>query len=515
MNHNEKRLVPNGKMPAIQLHQMAAQAWSEGRRSEAIDILESILQEHPDNAWIMGEMGGLLVEMGRRGAGSALLGMACIMEQQVNLEDWRHWSTLGSTFEALERRDLAERAFENAVRVDPNVSEVYDQWSGVYVNAGQPQRCVELARKALSLKPGNKVAMKHLSLGLLELGQWEEAWPMMEARKDIKDYTRPKYDLPEWRGEEVDTLIVHGEQGIGDELMYASLVKRIRHLARRMIVEVTPRLVPLIRRSLAQIDCEVYGSMDEVANNGGLDQVKTKDDNAKLSFIRIEGAPDSGMAKPAIVACASIPGILNLRRDQARSDGFLLPDAARVNYWSERLRLIAGNRPIIGLAWEGGVRKTHKRVRNPPFALFEKLVADHGDKALFVSVQYTHGEIENKRLAGTVHFQQAIDDLDEQAALVSACDMIASVPQTVVHIAGAMAVPTVAIVSSCPRWDFCSADDTMPWWSSVKLVYQHSDDWPTAFARFEEAVLRRAGIPRERIKHEVSDASQAVLPAAQ
>jgi tetratricopeptide (TPR) repeat protein len=192
------------------LHQLAAREYHAGNKGRAVDILEGAIQDHPTNAWLIGEMGGILVDMGRKGVGQALLTLACSMEKEKGAEDWRHWSTLGSTRESLEFRELAEQAFEEALRVDPNQSDIWDQWSGVYVNNGNPERCAELARKSLELNPNNPIAKKHLSLALLELGQWCEAWPLMEARKLIRDYQRPVYNLPQWKGQEVDTLIIHG-----------------------------------------------------------------------------------------------------------------------------------------------------------------------------------------------------------------------------------------------------------------------------------------------------------------
>jgi ADP-heptose:LPS heptosyltransferase len=117
----------------------------------------------------------------------------------------------------------------------------------------------------------------------------------------------------------------------------------------------------------------------------------------------------------------------------------------------------------------------------------------------WVSVQYTHGEVLNKTMPGTLHYQQAVDDLDEQAALLSALDLLVSVPQTAVHIAGAMAVPTIALVSSKPRWDFCSATDEMPWWESVRMIQQADQDWPQVFELLDGHLAKRFATKRNVI----------------
>ena len=481
--------LTDGKTTAIEMHQAAANAFASGDKGKAVDILESALQIWPNNAWLIGELGGVLIELNRKGAGIAMLTLACSLQKEKGVEDWRHWSTLGSALESIEQRDLARQAFDEAIRVDPNQSDIWDQISGTYVNDGQPDMCITAARKALDLRPDNAIAKKHLALGLLEKGEWAEAWPHMEARKQVRDYTRPKYDMPDWHGEHVDTLIVHGEQGIGDEIMYLSLVHRFRGKAKRLICEVTPRLVALMRRSLGELGVEVYASLAEVAANGGMDIKDVEPKQVHSSGIDLSHIAIAGDRKPSIVSCASLPYVLAIGRTQVRSSGYLMADPVRVNYWREKLLTEAKGRPIVGIAWEGGVRKTHKKVRNPPFELWQPLVGD--TRYCWVSVQYTHGEIANKAMPGTLHYQQAIDDLDEQAALISALDMLVSVPQTAVHIAGALGVPTLAVVSSKPRWDFCSPDTDMPWWQSVQMIKQSGDDWSAVFAQLTEMLERR------------------------
>ena len=480
-------------MDIADLYQQARNAYHSGSKegkARAIDILESVLQEHPTNGFIIGEMGGILVDMGRRGIGSALLQLACSMEKDrgPDAEDWRHWSTLASCLEHLEHRDMARAAFEEALRVNPDVSDIYDQLSGTYVNAGEPEKCIAYAKKALELNPNNVIAKKHLGLGYLEAGNWPDGWAMLEYRKQVPDYTRPKYPIPEWKGEPVDTLIIHGEQGVGDEVMYLSLIMRIRGLVKRLVVEVTPRLVPLIRRSLG---CEVYGSMDEVAANGIVPRQQTAVD---LSHISIAGADEP---TTAIISCASLPNVLGLERHQARSAGYVMPDPIRVDYWREKMAAEAGGKPIVGITWEGGVRKTHKKVRNPPFEMMRKFVADHPEYC-WVSLQYTHGDTVNKSMPGALHFQQALDDFDEQAALLSALDLLVSVPQTAVHIAGAMSVPVITLVSKCPRWDFCSPNEEMPWWQSVRMIKQ-TGDWEAVFTQLDGLLSRRFATKRNVI----------------
>ena len=88
---------------------------------------------------------------------------------------------------------------------------------------------------------------------LLQQGEFDEGWREYEWRWAAADGPQPRATaLPTWQGESLagKTLLVWGEQGVGDEIMFASCVAEVAEMAEHCILECSPRLTGLFRRSL-------------------------------------------------------------------------------------------------------------------------------------------------------------------------------------------------------------------------------------------------------------------------
>jgi ADP-heptose:LPS heptosyltransferase len=70
------------------------------------------------------------------------------------------------------------------------------------------------------------------------------------------------------------------------------------------------------------------------------------------------------------------------------------------------------------------------------------------------------------------HWQDAIDDYDETAALVCALDGVLSVCTAVVHLAGALGRPVWVLAPSVTEWRYLDKGSTMPWYPSVHIIRQ-------------------------------------------
>jgi hypothetical protein len=135
----------------------------------------------------------------------------------------------------------------------------------------------------------------------------------------------------------------------------------------------------------------------------------------------------------------------------------------------------------VGISWKGGTASTWGQLRS--IALAELLPFLRREDAVFVSLQYGASSTEIEALLQVAgmrvhHWQEAIDDYDETAALVSALDLVISVQTAVVHLAGALGKPVWAMVPAVAEWRYLQSGDTMPWYPSVRLFRQsRADDW--------------------------------------
>ena len=265
---------------------------------------------------------------------------------------------------------------------------------------------------------------------------------------------------------------MYGEQGLGDEIMFASCVPELMARVGRCVIECSPKLEKLFRRSFAP--ATVYGGPQTA------------------------GAPAWLPLAPPIdrqIAMGSLP--LHLRRTRAefpRRSHYLQADPARIAHWKARLGR-SGSRLHIGISWRGGTSQTHRDRRS--FDLEQLLPLLRLPGMRFISLQYTDCRDELARLESshgvTVdHWQEAIADYDETAALVSALDGVVSVQTALVHLAGALGRPVWAMVPAVPEWRYLHRGEELPWYASLRVLRQPvAGDW-TAVIERATGELRRA-----------------------
>ncbi len=156
-------------------------------------------------------------------------------------------------------------------------------------------------------------------------------------------------------------------------------------------------------------------------------------------------------------------------------NGYLTADPGRVSAW-RRQQLHEGP-PLDSSALRGAAacRTRGARFRSIPLSDFARLL--HVPNTEFVSLQHDddgRGARELANAAGApVHsFPSALADLDETAALIKSLDCVVTVCSSVVHLAGALATPTLVLTPRIPEWRYLAAGATMPWYPAVRLIRQ-------------------------------------------
>lgn len=341
-----------------------------------------------------------------------------------------------------------------ALAMRPSDAEVHDLSGSAYQELGRLEEAIAEYDRALELRPDYASALLHRGLARLLLGEFAGGWDGYEARKLSAESSVPPRRFPEWNGSPLGgrTLLVRREQGLGDEIMFASMLPELVRAAGRCIVECEPRLQKLFSRSFPQ--ATVFPALPD----------------------RSLPPRIAGMAVDAECAAGSLARHLRPSAERFPKDpGYLKADAGRVAYWRARLAE-KGSGLAVGISWTGGVRKTRQAVRSLP--LLDWLPLLRVPHARFVSLQYTPdatGEVAALREAHGIavdHWPEAIEDYDETAALVCALDLVVSVCTSVVHLGGALGRPVWVLAPYSPEWRYGFTGPTMPWYSSVRVYRQ-------------------------------------------
>ena len=384
---------------------------------------------------------------------------------------------LGTVFQAQVRLDEAIAQYRRALALGAKKDAVFYNIALATEFKGDFKGALEGYGEVLRANPDYVEARWNKSLLHLMLREYGEGWGEYECRLSPLRRLRPKrpYTQPRWEGRRdlPGAVLVWGEQGLGDEVLYARMAGELVDAGMDVVCEVEPRLVPLLQRSWPKM--------------------------------RVVPSPSQGKASdPATSApeiAAQIPmGSLGqfLRPDLAAfptSASYLRADEARAARYRQQVQ--ARSPPgdfVVGISWSS---------KNPDIGLHKSIALKDWAPILqtpgisFVDLQYgdtAQERLEAEKVLG-VQVQHLPEpdlfrDIDGVAALLAACDLVITVSNTTAHIAGALGVPTwVLLPRGTGKLWYWGTAETTPWYPSARLFRQETaGDWSGVIAAVAEAL---------------------------
>jgi tetratricopeptide (TPR) repeat protein len=423
-----------------------------GSLEEALVHLRIAYRLEPDLENALRNLVAALVESDRCEEALALAGEAAAR----NPAEYDAQFCLGLAHQKLHDPEKALASYESASRLRANDPELHDNRGTALLELGRLDEAIASYDRALALRPEFALPAFHRALTRLLRGDFREGWDQYELRKLDRHYPGQPDLWPSWEGSPLagQTLLISREQGLGDEIMFASCLPQLMGMARHCIVECEPRLLGIFRRSFP--GATVYAT---AADGGMPDEIRA----LKPDFVTPAG---------------SVPRFIRRNAGEfPRHQGYLRADPERIARWRARLAQL-GPQLKVGVSWAGGVRKTRRVLRSVALDHWLPILGTPGVR--FVSLQYTTGaeqqvaELRERHGVPMEHWAEAIHDYEETAALVCALDLVLSVCTAVVHLGGALARPVWVMAPYSPEWRYGFSGDTMPWYPSVKLFRQSS-----------------------------------------
>jgi tetratricopeptide (TPR) repeat protein len=380
------------------------------------------------------------------------------------------WHNLGKCCMDLRHNDNAERAWKEAVRLDPKRAVSWDGLGVVALRRGDFAKTIEYCDKALALEPNMMDSMVNRGMAYLAFRRWEEGWEgyrqNLGLNKDRKE--RIYGDEGRWDGTRGLNIACYGEQGIGDELTFASIIPELIRDSASVVVECDRRIEGLLKRSLP---CEVYGT-------------RYKEEKAWLNGTRFD----------ARVAMGDLPKFYRKTTGSFPRVPYLKASPEMRLQWRALLDSL-GRKPKIGLAWTGGINETGKERRS---IKLEQLLPILKQDADFISLQYLDPTEELEQLEETHgikvhHWSWAhAQDYDQTAALVAELDLVITVTTTVALTAGALGKECWVLVPERPIWMYCTEGE-FPWFDLT--LFRQNGKWPIEqiAAKLKEKYDRPAG----------------------
>jgi Flp pilus assembly protein TadD len=443
-----------------------------GHFREAEETHRLSLEQDPDLAVSHSNYAGTLISLGNYAEAENAARRSIAINPRLSAGH----VALASALMELGRLEEARAALDQARQLEPEHPHVLATLAKLVMTFdGDFAASEQLLERAKTQAPEDANIRVRLARVLLSQYRFAQGWEEYEWRKRQagRSIVYTKFPYPEWDGEALEgkAAVVNNEQGLGDEIMFASCIADIAPRLRRCAIFCSRRLEPLFKRSFAS--AEVYagshlGSDDPFPNLEGIDYQ---------------------------IAAASLPRVY--RRCAAGfpcHDGYLRADPGKIARWQERVAAL-GPGLKVGLSWKGGTPLTDQVRRTLTLERLEPVLQLSGLK--WVSLQYgdCKAELEHYGRRSRIqisHWQEAVDDLDETAALMCALDLRISVCNTQVHLSGGLGREVWVLAPLTPDWRYGVSGERMLWYPAARMFRQpNASDWETPIAALAEALAAR------------------------
>lgn len=428
---------------------------NEPERAER--IASDLLNQNPRDTEALFAFGMVMLVCERFGIANAMF--ARVME--LVPQQWEAQVNYALTLISMNEFEESERILQQVLKRIPDSTSALNNLALLEVCMARPDKAIEYAQRSIDLKRDQPEPWETLGYANLMCGRFREGWVGYEAMLNAHKYrmVKPLGNEPYWKGEKGGRLYVKGEQGVGDEVSFASILTDAAR-DNEVILDCDPKLAGLFRRSFPGI--EVHGTRRNPK--------KPWKDWRQIDY-----------------GCLIGSLAFHYRSDEKAFSGqpYLVADPERRVQWRALLDSLPGKK--VGIAWTGGLNSTFTQRRS--LSLEALLPILRTEDISWVSLQYRDptGEISRFSRRNGIkvhHWARAAEseDYDEQAALVSELDAVVSVTTAVVHLCGALGKQAFVLVPSKPRWFYQLSGATLPWYESVRL-YRQSDRWPMESVR--------------------------------
>ena len=432
-------------------------AWSllqQGKNlDQALEHVDQALVTAPDHVRSMVVKERLAFAMGNVAMQEAMQAQLLEKARHGAVEDIRHIKEL---YLWSEETKEATRYLKEYLVAHPDDSEAESALLQMIMSDGDFAGAQPIIEKLVAQMPDKIQLQMSLYLNLFRLGEFDRALPGMECRWG-RDLAGGKLDfpVPEWKGEEIrdGKLVIYGEQGVGDHVMYAGHMIPARTRANHIAFEISPRQSSLFQRSFPDFEVIERGALP---TNWRMDEVRAKIAAGDLAYVMGEDF-------------RNLPG----------REGFLIPHPNLLRKLRKKYQAHFPGKLLVGISWRSGNRDS---AATRSLELENWLPILKNANCGFVSLQYgdVARDIEDMSELGIdVLMDPSIEpmgNMDPFAAQVAAMDIVVSVDNSTIHYAAGLGKPVWAMLPINCDWRWLTDGDKSIWYDSLRLLRQRKGD---------------------------------------
>lgn len=426
-------------------------------------LLKKSLAEHQDNLDYIICLVKTLFELHRYEETAQLLDQALSFNPE-NIQVLFHLAT------SLTNRCLYQEALQTIKKLQTN-GQSHPYHAAVLRCLGRFDEALAELNVQLANQPNNPSFRLQRAVLNLALENFDVGWDDYNYRNLNLNTKFRMLPFPIWNVQPLEgkKIIVLAEQGLGDQIMFASCIPDLLQLKpASVVIEANARVAKTLSRSFPSV--QILPSLLE-PNMTWANQFPDID-----YFVPLADLPCRFRR-----CISAFPA----------HSGYIIADPTRVEHWRSILES-CGHGPYFGLSWRGGTEQTSKVIRS--FTPQTFLPLSSNIEATWVCLQY--GDVQDEVLAMNTttmplqYWKEAISDLDEFAALICALDGVVTACNTTVHIAGALGKPVWVLAPRIPEWRYGLRNIQLPWYPSSHIIRQsHDHNWTEPINKVKEKLI--------------------------
>jgi tetratricopeptide (TPR) repeat protein len=426
------------------------------RYSEALKSYQSALALVPDDVEVLTNHGIVLHELDRAEEALASYDRAlAIAPDFVEALNNR-----GNVLRQLNRPAEALASCDRALAAKPDHLEAWNNRGLALQSLNRNVEALASYERALRINPDHADANWLRCLCRLLLGDFERGWKEYEWRWDNYVSARRTFSRPLWLGREDirgKTILLYGEQGLGDTIQFARYVEMAAQRGAHVILEV--------QRPLKGLLSGLRGAQ-QVLRSG--DPLPEFDYQCPLLSLPLAFGTTVATVPSRVPYLAAAPEL--------------------VATWHARLGRSPGRNDFkIGICWQGLPVKRVDWGRSIPLREFFPLSQLQGVR--LISLQKNYGLDQLDGLPAGMKVEMLGDEFDagenafvDTAAVMENLDLIITCDTSVAHLAGALGRPVWLALKYAPDWRWMLDRNDSPWYPSMRIFRQSAaEDWRGVF----------------------------------
>lgn len=423
-------------------------ASSRGNYSDAMRLIDSAIDADKGNEAAHSVKGDIQQRLGMFSEAQASYQKAI----KCNPNYAEAINNLGNTNQELGQILSAIDCYNRAIALKPTDSDFYCNLGNALWKLDRLLEARQSYEKSISFSPKHSNSIHNLAHIDLREFNFADGWDRYESRWLVGGDSQPLYlntSKPRWGGvPKENRLFVWAEQGIGDQILYASMFRELAEFPQSVTISADKKLLSIFRRSFPKIQF-----VDREAEFSE----EFYDEHIPMGSLGSIFRPDFSSFKRSSYPYLTV---------------------------KEKSNINSYRGIICGISWRSGRTGLGKNKSIPLVDLAPILELKNMQ---FIRLQ--HGDVDGeiselsdglRNLIQTVKDIDLYHDIDGLLSIIDSCDIVITSSNSTAHIAGALGKETLLVLpmGNAKFWYWSDVDGASLWYPSIKVFKQEKlGDW--------------------------------------